>query len=250
MDKRMALLVFSVLWFTTSPGFALIPVEDLPNEINTRMTYLNSVQSLLKEVTMVQNQLRQLQYEAKNLQGLSGQQWDNTEAALNQLNQAITQRHALVYAMANMDQQFKQHYPGYHQTATADYSSDYQSWVKTNQATMNGVLDQLQASYQQQQQEQTMDQILADRARHSVGRMQALQVANEIAAEQIAQLQKLKATIMAQANAQAEYYAYQSQKDAVQQQSVDAVIQKSKSQFPKYRENSQFGLIPPFPHGR
>lgn len=250
MRKLISIFMLgATLLLVTSTSFAIIPVEDIPNEINTHMTYLNSVQSLIKEVTMIQNQLQQLQYEAKNLQGLSGQQWDNAQTAINQLNNAINQSNSLAYSMANVDQQFKQRYPGYNNQATTDYSSEYKSWVQTNQATMNGVLDQINASYQQQQQEQAMDQLLADRAKNPVGRMQALQVGNEIAAEQIAQLQKLKATMMAQANAQAEYYAYQSQKDAAQQKSVDAVVQKASDNFPQYQGDSKFGLIPQFGNG-
>jgi P-type conjugative transfer protein TrbJ len=199
---------------------------------------------------MIRNQLQQLQYDAKNLQGLSGQQWDNAEAALQQLNSAMDQTHALTYAMNNADQQFKQRYPGYNNPATTNYSRDYQVWVQTNQATMNGVLDQINVSYQQQNEEQAADEILANRAKSSSGQMQALQVGNEISAEQIAQLQKLRTTMMAESNAEAEYAAYQSQKDAAQQKSVDAVVQNASSRFPSYQENTQFGFIPSFGNGR
>ena len=51
---------------------------------------------------------------------------------------------------------------------------------------------------------------------------------------------------MAQANAQAVYYSYQSQKDAAAQQSVDMVVKNSDTKFPKYEEKPEFGLIPEF----
>lgn len=244
--RKINPLAFLIILITISATSYAIPVEDFITESNTWATYLKEIQNLTNQVTIIHNQLTQLQYEYKNLQGLSGQQWDTAQSALNQLNHAMNQSHALAYSMENVDQQFKQRYPGYNHQATTDYSSEYKSWVQTNQATMNGVLDQIHASYAQQQQEEAMDQILANRAKSPAGNMQALQVGNEIAAEQIAQLQKLKATMMAQANAEAEYYAYQSQKDAAQQKSVDAVVQKASNNFPAYQGNSQFGLIPQF----
>ena len=101
-------------------------------------------------------------------------------------------------------------------------------------------------SYQEQQQEKRRDDILNNDAKSATGRMQAMQINNEIQAEQIAQLEKLKSTMMAQANADAEYHAYQTQKDADRQKSVDSVVQNSDVSYPQYQNNSQFGLIPRF----
>ena len=238
---RNAIVSISLLILSTS--IFAIPVEDFMTESNTWATYLKSVQQTLNELTMIQNQIQQLQYDSKNSQGLSLQQWDNASNSLLQLSNAINQTHALTYMNAN---QFSTTYPGYSQPATNNYSANYQGWVQTNQATMNGTLNQLNQSYQQQAQEASLDQLLASQAQNPTGRMQAIQVGNEIAAEEVAQLQKIKATLLAEGSATAEYNAYQSQKDAIQQQTVDAVVQNGSSTFPSYQNNSQFGLIPSF----
>jgi len=240
MSRYFLKLLFSVLLFiSVVPSASALVVIDFATEINTAITYA-------KEAQAIENQLLQLKYEAKNIQGFNQQKWDNARSALQELSSVVNKSHSLAYSMSDVDQQFKQKYPGYAKQASTNYSSDYATWVKTNQTTMNGILDQVHQSYQQQKQEEALDQILADRAKTPAGRMQAIQVGNEIAAEQIAQLQKLKATMMAQANAQAVYYAYQSQKDIAQQQSVDAVVKNASSDFPQYRENKQFGQIPKF----
>jgi type IV secretion system protein TrbJ len=231
-----------------STGYAT-PVEDFVTESNTWATYLKEVQSTINEMNMIQNQLTQLQYEEKNIQKMSGQQWDSAQTDLMQLSEAMNKEKALTYTMSNLDANFKQRYPGYNGNDNADYSTQYQSWVETNQATMNGVLDQMHTSYAQEQEENSVIQLLSGRAKSATGRMQALQVGNEIAAEQIAQLQKLKADIQAQSNAQAEYYAYQSQKDASEQQSVNEVVKKASDTFPTYQENNHFSLIPQFGNG-
>jgi len=226
-------------------GYSNIPVFDMVNARLNLTTSLKTVLISIQQVQQIQNQLQSIAYQTKNLKQLSGSDWDDTQQALNQLSAAIAQGRSLAYSASNIDHQFKTIYPGYqNQSSGTDYASDYKKWVQTNQDTMKGVMDQLSASYHQQAQEQAMSQRLAQKAQHTEGRMQALQVGNEIAAEQIAQMQKLKATMMAQANAQAEYYAYQAQKDAAMQQSVDAVIKTSDSVYPKYQEKTEFGEVP------
>ena len=241
---RNVIVTLSLLILSTS--IFAVPVEDFVTESNTWATYLRSVQQTINELTMIQNQVQQLQYDAKNTQGLSLQEWDNASNALLQLSNAINQANALTYMNSS---HFSTTYPGYSVPATNNYSANYQGWVQTNQATMNGTLNQLNQSYQQQAQEASLDQLLANQAQNPKGRMQAIQVGNEIAAEEVAQLQKIKATLLAEGSAQAEYYAYQSQKDAVQQQTVDAVVKNASDQFPSYQNNSQFGLIPSFGGG-
>lgn len=232
-------------------SFAMMPVIDSLNAELNLMTSLKTATMVIQQIKQIQNQLRAIQYQATNLKTLSGQNWDNARQSLNQLGIAMQQGKSLAYSASNVDQQFKQRFPGYtgSEGGTLDYSGKYKERVQTNQDTMNGVMVQINRTYKQQSQENALDDALAQKAKTSQGRMQALQVGNEIAAEQIAQMQKLKATMMAQANAQAEYYAYQAQKDAVKQQSVDAVVKTSGAAYPQYQAKSQFGLIPQFGNG-
>jgi len=237
---RKVFMVVSLLSLTVyQSAFAMLPVIDAVNAKLNLVTSLKTATMVIQQVQQIKNQLQAIQYQATNLKTLSGQNWDNARQSLNQLASAMQQGNALAYSASNVDQQFKKQFPGYtgEQGGTTDYSGQYQKWVQTNQDTMNGVIDQINASYEQQSQEEALDQLLAQKAKTPQGRMQALQVGNEIAAEQIAQMQKLKATMMAQANAQAEYYAYQAQKDAAKQQSVDAVVKTSGSAYPSIKVN-------------
>lgn len=232
-------------------AFAMLPVVDVLNAKLNLVTSIKTATMVLQQIRQIQNQLRSIQYQETNLKTLSGQNWDNARQSLSQLGNAMQRGNALAYSASNVDQQFKKQFPGYtgSQGGTTDYSGEYRKWVQTNQDTMNGVMDQINASYEQLSQEEALDQLLAQKAKTPLGRMQALQVGNEIAAEQIAQMQKLKATMMAQTNAQAEYYAYQAQKDAAKQQSVDAVVKTSGAAYPRYKGMSKFGLLPQFGNG-
>ncbi len=250
---RTVLMMFlmSLLLGMSQVSFAIVPVIDAVNAKFNLVTSIKSATMVIQQLQQIQNQIQSIKYQAENLKSFSDQHWDNARGALLQLGTAMQQGDALAYSAANVDQHFKQTFPGYSKKngATTDYSSDYKKWVKTTQSTMNGVMDQISVSYEQQSREEALDQLLSQKANTVQGRLQALQVGNEIAAEQVAQMQKLKATMIAQTNAQAEYFAYQAQKDAAQQQSVDAVIQTSSDAYPHYQDKSQFGLIPAFGPG-
>lgn len=251
MSRIIYIFILILFLFTTKTGFA-IPVEDFATEYYTMSAFIKESLIYIDQARQLTAQIQSLQIDLKNIERLSDQKWDGAQQALNNLGNAIQQGNAIAYSMQNLDAQFKKQFPGYDNPAnqTNNYSQTYQKWIQTNQDTMQGVLDQINLSYSQLQDEKAVDDALASRAASPLGQMQALQVANEIAAEQIAQLQKLKATMMAQTNAQAEYYAYQGQKDAVQQQTVDAVVKNANPNFPNYQNNADFGLIPSFGDGQ
>jgi P-type conjugative transfer protein TrbJ len=237
---RKLILIISVssLLLATQDVLAY-PVEDFLTEANT-------LQQVVKDAIMIQNQLTQLQYEATNLKTLGGQNWDDPQQALQQLANSVQQTNGMVYTSNNIDSQYKQIFPGYNAQATSNYSQNYQSWSQTTNNTLNGVLDEINMSYQQAQQEEQLNQQLSQQAQNTQGRMQAIQLGNTIAAEQIAQIQKLKTILMAQTNAQTAYYAYQTQKDTAQQQSMDAMVKNASDVFPSYQNNQALGLMPAF----
>lgn len=226
-------------------------VFDPTNYTANSSTMANMAVQIAHSAVQLQQQYQMLMNQIQNLQNVPNQVWDNAQQNIDQLSGEIQQGQSLAYSMSNLDSAFKQEYPGYadSQEATTNYSKAYQGWVKTNQDTMNGVLDQMHTSYQQLGSEEALNAQLAQQAQSAQGRMQAIQVGSEIASQEVSQLQKLKATIMAQTNAQAEYYAYQTQKDAIQQKSVDEVLNGASDIYPHYQEDSNFGLIPSFGEG-
>ncbi len=241
--SKLTLISLACFLLISKTCFAIIPVTDWLAE-------LREAEMLERQATQIKQQLEQIQYMVKNSNAFTSLNWDNARQNLMQLASTMQQANALAYTSANIDQQFRQKFPGYaDQSTTTDYSSEYQKWVKTNQSTMNAVMDQVNTSYEQESQEEAMDQLFSQKANSAQGRMQALQVGNEIGAEEVAQIQKLKAMMMAQTNAQAEYYTYQSQKDAATQQSVNEVVKNANDQYPPYKEDSDFSTIPSFGNG-
>src|SRR3989441_4335145 len=79
-----------------------LPVIDAANLIQTTMTTLKMVESVINEVEMIANQVRQIENMIQNTRNYGRSIWD-TEALprLVRLGQVIDQEQAIAYSMAN-----------------------------------------------------------------------------------------------------------------------------------------------------
>jgi P-type conjugative transfer protein TrbJ len=237
-------IIIGCVFFTSNTFASFDPMNYMVN----LLTAERELASLGKMYTQIQNQVQMIEFQEQNLKNLTNQHFTNANDALLKLGDVMRRGQSLAYSANDVNTEFNKYFPGYNgdKKATTNYSKDYKGLVQTNQDTMQGVMNQLNQSYNNLQQENSSIEELKQRAKAPEGEVQTAQVGNEISAEQISQLQKLKATQMAAANAQAAHYAYQAQKDAIQQQTVDAVIQNADSTYPQYTNNPNFGLLPEF----
>lgn len=152
---------------------------------------------------------------------LTGYEWGTTQSDLQLLAQIVREGEAIAYSSANVDALYREKYKGYSTYArekngtSQTYSDQYSDWSRSN---MDSIVGAMKAAGLQQDQfateEQTM-QKLKQMGQTAQGRMEALQVGNQIAAQQVGQMQKLRGLLMSQMQMQASYMAFQSnQKDA------------------------------------
>ncbi len=207
-------------------------------------TSIKTAASLEQEVQEVANQMQSLQYQVQNLKGFNSVIWDSTAQNLQKLASIVNQGQSLSYSMQNLDGVFQQKYPGY--VAQQDYSKSYQSWSQTTLDTLRGTLES--AGLQAQDfstEEGTIDQ-LRQMARTESGRQQALEVGNQIAAENVNQMQNLRQLVINQTNAQNAYMAYQIEKDQSGTKAAEDYINNADDTYPAYQNNQAFGHIPNF----
>jgi len=190
-----------------------LPVIDAANLIQTTMTTLKMVESVINEVEMIANQVRQIENMIQNTRNYGRGTWD-TEALprLVRLGQVIDQEQAIAYSMANIDGLFRQRYPGYR--PVTDWSREYETWTRTTLDTLRGTLNSVRLHAGDFASEQGRIQTLQAMSDSSEGRMQALQLGNMMAGEQLQQLVKLRQLVMAQINAQNVYMATQTNREA------------------------------------
>jgi len=194
------------------PARATIPVIDYTHIIHT--------------IFEAKARYEQLRIMLKNIKDLKG--WEHSEFLPMEQQQMVreivdlyNQGKSLAYTMQDIDEQFKSQYPGY---------EEYIQEIKL------GSLDNLPASYKElaessfdnarlamkaarvnisafDDEDKTMQKLLA-LSQSAGGQMQVIQISNEIAAQQMQQMQKLRQMIANQITLQSNWLAQQARLDA------------------------------------
>jgi P-type conjugative transfer protein TrbJ len=99
-----AITVVLALAATPSVTIGQLPVIDAANLIQTTLTALKTIESVINEIEMIANQVRQIENMVQNTRNYGRGVWD-TEALprLLRLGQVIDQDQAIAYTMANVD---------------------------------------------------------------------------------------------------------------------------------------------------
>ncbi len=163
--------------------------------------FARQFEQLQQETATVTNLAEQLQYMIKNTTGGGAGVWQSNQDLLTNLGNLINEQEGLSYTVQGLSQQFQQLYPGYNTAGTAGVESP-QASVETTLNTLNGALASAQAQAEDFQAEQSLLQNLELKNQTAVGRLEAIQVGNEIALAQVQQVQMLRQLVMATMNSQ------------------------------------------------
>lgn len=222
-----------LLYPTLAMSLGFDTVYDPWNEVQTTATATNTATALVNQAEQIKMELQNL----KNFDGNTGQ-WGNAQALLQQLGDTIAQGKALSYNMRNLDQTFQQKFPGY--KAQQNYQTAYQDWSQSTLDTLRTVLNSVGIQANNFASEQAALDRLAQLSQTAQGHMQAIQVGNMIATQQVSQMQQLRQLVASQTNAQNTYAAYEVSKAASQQAAVDQFIAAGDVKPPQYGTGKGF----------
>lgn len=212
-DAPLACAVLLALLAMPTVTTGQMPVIDAANLTQNTMTALRMIESVTNEVQMIANQVRQIENMILNTRNYARGTWDTAALPrLLRLGEVIEQERAIAYTMTNVDGLFRQRYPGYR--PVSDWSQEYDIWTRTTLDTLRGTLASIRLHAEDFATEQSRIQALQTLSETAEGRMQALQLGNMMAGEQLQQLVKLRQLIIAQINAQNIYMANQTNRDA------------------------------------
>lgn len=185
-------------------------------QINNQITQISQL------AQQIQNQLNIYKNMLQNTAQLPGHIWGEVQSDLNQLRNIVSQGQGIAFSMGNVDDVLKQRFQSFADFKTdlpnnASFSSTYQTWSNTNRDTIGGTLKAANLTAEQfSSEEATMSQ-LRSMSESADGQMKALQVGHEIAAQEVAQVQKLRGLLSQQTTMMATWYqSEQSEKDLSQ----------------------------------
>lgn len=235
---KVALLCLCLTIPLSSKAFLFIdPINLIENTISAN----NSVQSLYNQIVTIK---RQVETYKRNFTALGQFHYQDLGSTLQQLDEITRQGQSLSFTMQNVDSQFQKLYPNYsNQNNLPNYQQSYQQWNQSTSDTLQNSLQAIGVNMQSIQQEDALLKQLQSQSQTAQGRLQVIQVTNEIANENIRQLQTLKQLIATQANAQTAYMAHELSQRSYQQKALLTIINNTPSQFPTYQNNPEFGKL-------
>ncbi|MAM93404.1 P-type conjugative transfer protein TrbJ [Parvibaculum indicum] len=182
----------------------------------------NQVTQITQLAQQIQNQLRIYENMLQNTAQLPNQIWGQVENDLNRLRNLAVQGQGIAFSMSNADDVLKQRFKSYSDFKTnlpngESFSSTYQSWSTTNRDTIAGTLKAAGLTAEQFSSEESTMSSLRTMSQSADGQMKALQVGHQIAAQQVAQFQKLRGLVSQQTTMMGTWFqSKQSDKDLAQ----------------------------------
>lgn len=184
------------------------------------------VENQLKQISQlaeqIQNQLNIYSNMLQNTARLPSQIWGQVEGDLKKLQSVVSQGQGIAFSMGNVDDVLKQRFKSFADLKSnlpsgESFSSSYQTWSDTNRDTIAGTLKAANLTADQfTSEEQTMGS-LRSMSETADGQMKALQVGHQIAAQQVAQIQKLRGLVSQQMTMMGTWYqSEQTDKDLAQ----------------------------------
>jgi len=223
--KRYLVAISLAVSFTLSVGVegrANLPVFDPINYAQNKLNEANTLKATINQATQITYQLQQLEMQVQALKNIPRGLWGEIQTDLRQLQQIVRRNGGIAYTDSNLATDFARTYPGF--SSPTDYARAYQSWTEN---ALGGIKTSLEDAGLQSGQLQSEDDVLRSLQALSdgaMGHMQALQVGNMIAVQEVHQLQKLRQLQMAQIQAQAGFLATQQQSQSSQYAALKAWI--------------------------
>ena len=182
----------------------------------------NQLTQISQLAEQIQNQLNIYTNMLQNTARLPSQIWGQVESDLNALQSIVAQGDAVAFSMANVDDVLKQRFPSFADLRSdlpdaATFSQSYQVWSDTNRDTVAATLKAANLTADQFSSEEAVMGSLRSMSETADGQMKALQVGHQIAAQQVAQMQKLRGLFSQQMTMMGTWYqAEQTDRDLAQ----------------------------------
>jgi len=225
---RINLLLLGVL-ILSKPVLAVnvaTETTQIMNNIQLAQHSIHQIQGLMRQAEMIRNQIEQL----KSIATFSNGQWNQTIIILRQLDNVIRQGRSISVSMGNLDQQYRQVYPGY--VPPLNFSTQYKDWTETTNDGIVGALTAANLNLSDFQSESAIMSTLQAMSDSAVGQTQAIQAGNMMLSQVVGQLQKLRQLMGAQIQAQTSYHSLQVNTQAGQEATSEEYIQE-------YEESNQ-----------
>ncbi len=243
---RHLITLLLIISFFISPSFSYggwvkyLPATEwtqIRNNVELVLQVLEQIKTYKKLIDQYRNML-------ENTESLEELFWSEGMDSLVDLADALDKDGVIAYSAAAIEELFNEQYPGYgeylkmkaEEWTPKKVAEFYEKWKETSRNNITGALEAINKHHEDFATEETLIDSLKIQAATPIGRKQALQTANEIAVEQLRQMQRLRQMIMTQINLQANYLAVEQDKNEARDAHEQVLIEKSLEDLEGYIE--------------
>ncbi|MEV1792928.1 P-type conjugative transfer protein TrbJ [Pseudomonas aeruginosa] len=215
-----SLCIGSSLYISPSPAYAIY-CSNCSTFYQQMFEYAEQVNTALNTAEQLQTQIRQYQNMLTQGSGLPNSMFGSIAADLKSVVNIYQRSQALGRHIQNMDAQFNTAYPGFEDyLAQAAISREvqtrdrYERWSEQGRDNVRSALGAANINTSTFESEDAQLERMMARSQNAAGRMQAIQAGNEIASQNVQQLQKLRDLVATQINMQGNYLAQEGDRKA------------------------------------
>lgn len=201
------------LLITPTPAYAIY-CSNCSTFYQQMFEYAEAVNTALNTAESLQTQIQQYQNMVIHGTGLPRSMFGSIAADLRAVVGLYDQSQAIGRQIQNMDSQFNTAFPGFKSylnqaanSAEVPARDRYQKWSAQGRDNVRTALEAADLNTSTFESEDARLDRMVARSQSAVGRMQAIQVGNEIASQNVQQLQKLRDLLATQTNMQGNYMA-------------------------------------------
>lgn len=183
--------------------------------------YAEQVNTALNTAEQLQTQIQQYQNMVTQGTGLPDSMFGSIAADLKNVVSSYNRSQALGRQIQNIDSQFNTVFPGFESylnqaanSAEVPTQDRYLKWSEQGRDNVKTAMEAANLNTGAFESEDAQLARMVSRSQSAVGRMQAIQAGNEIASQNVQQLQKLRDLVATQINMQGNYMAQQGDRKA------------------------------------
>ncbi|EFI4614362.1 P-type conjugative transfer protein TrbJ [Escherichia coli] len=208
------------LYMTPVPAYAIY-CSNCSTFYQQMFEYTEQVNTALNTAEQLQTQVQQYQNMVTQGTGLPHSIYGSIASDLKNVVNIYNRSQALGRQIQNMDSQFNTAFPGFESylnqaanSAEVPVRDRYQTWSEQGRDNVKTALEAANLNTSTFESEDAQLDRMVARSQSALGRMQAIQAGNEIASQNVQQLQKLRDLMATQINMQGNYMAQQSDRKA------------------------------------
>lgn len=224
-DAALALAMASAglgvsLYMAPAPAYAIY-CSNCSTFYQQMYEYAEAVNTQLNTAQQLQTQIQQYDNMIKQGMSLPSHMFNTITGDLQRVASVYNSAQSLGRNISNLDEQFRQQFKGYDSYLNSigqgqnNMPQRYRDWAQSGFDNARTAMQAAGVNTSTFEDENALLDQLVSRSQSAIGRQQAIQAGNEIAAQNVQQLQKLRDLVATQITLQGNYMAQQNERQSV-----------------------------------